>query len=244
MHASNHRHAVSQVSPSDAQLRTRIQEQMHRHGEVDATKIGVVVRGGEVLLWGSVASEHERTLAGQIASRLTARTSVINHIQLTLQGTPRLNYGRDDFVIAASPAWQLQNATVTLHLGDKTFTNPRIAAFGQEPMLVNFDGIAEFGNRMGVADERDVAVTIKYPNSAPVKLTLKSGGVTVAPVEGLGLGLAGRPHPIYRVTSLEQNDLRLSLRTGPSAEFTDAVVPVLPEDGESGDSEPKSPGSR
>jgi len=55
---------------------------MHHHGEVDATKIGVVVRGGEVVLWGSVASEHERTLAGQIAARLTARTPVINHIQV------------------------------------------------------------------------------------------------------------------------------------------------------------------
>ncbi len=55
---------------------------MHCHGEVDATKIGIVVRGGEVLLWGSVASEHERTLAGQIAKRLTARSSVINHIQV------------------------------------------------------------------------------------------------------------------------------------------------------------------
>ncbi|MEI9938925.1 MAG: BON domain-containing protein [Pseudomonadota bacterium] len=82
MQTSNPRSGASQVSPSDAQLRSRIQEQMHRHGEVDATKIGIVVRGGEVLLWGSVASEHERTLAGQIAGRLTARTSVINHIQV------------------------------------------------------------------------------------------------------------------------------------------------------------------
>ena len=55
---------------------------MHRHGEVDATKIGIVVRGGQVLLWGSVASEHERSLAGQIAGRITARSSVINHIQV------------------------------------------------------------------------------------------------------------------------------------------------------------------
>jgi osmotically-inducible protein OsmY len=82
MHASNDRRGVSQVSPSDSELRARIQEQMHGHGGVDATKIGVVVRGGEVLLWGSVASENERTLAGQIARRLTARNSVINHIQV------------------------------------------------------------------------------------------------------------------------------------------------------------------
>lgn len=82
MHPSNQRSRVSQVSPADAQLRNRIQEEMHRHGEVDATKIGIVVRGGEVLLWGSVASEHERALAGQIAARLTARSAVINHVQV------------------------------------------------------------------------------------------------------------------------------------------------------------------
>ena len=40
------------------------------------------LRGGQVLLWGSVASEHERSLAGEIASRLTGRTAVINHIQV------------------------------------------------------------------------------------------------------------------------------------------------------------------
>jgi osmotically-inducible protein OsmY len=68
-------------------MRARIEEQMQRNGGVDATKIGVVVRGGQVLLWGSVASEHERSLAGQIAARLTARTSVINHIQV-FRSTP------------------------------------------------------------------------------------------------------------------------------------------------------------
>ncbi len=82
MHTSNQLSGVSQVSPSDLQLRGRIQEQMHRQGEVDATKIGVVVRGGEVVLWGSVASEQERTLAAQIAARLTKRSAVINHIQV------------------------------------------------------------------------------------------------------------------------------------------------------------------
>jgi len=82
MHTPHHSFGVNQVFPTDTQLRSRIENEMRRHGEVDAAKIGVVVRGGEVLLWGSVASEHERTLAGQIAARLTARTAVINHIQV------------------------------------------------------------------------------------------------------------------------------------------------------------------
>ena len=82
MHTSHPHPEVSQISPADTQLRARIEAQMHSHGQVDATKIGIVVRGGQVLLWGSVASEHERTLAGEIAAQLTGRTAVINHIQV------------------------------------------------------------------------------------------------------------------------------------------------------------------
>ena len=82
MHTSQQQPGQVQVSPADAALRARIEQEMHRHGQVDASKIGIVVRGGEVLLWGSVASEHERSLAGEIAARITARTAVINHIQV------------------------------------------------------------------------------------------------------------------------------------------------------------------
>ena len=80
-HNQDHSRA-SQISPADAQLRSQIEDRMRQHGQVDATKIGIVVRGGQVLLWGSVASEHERSLAGAIASQLTGRTAVINHIQV------------------------------------------------------------------------------------------------------------------------------------------------------------------
>ncbi len=82
MHSTTSGERANQISPADAQLRSRIQEQMHGHGQVDASKIGIVVRGGQVLLWGSVASEHERTLAGEIAAHITGRTAVINHIQV------------------------------------------------------------------------------------------------------------------------------------------------------------------
>jgi len=155
---------------------------------------------------------------------------VVDQIQMTMQGVPRLNFGRDDFVITASPTWQLQNASIALHLGDQTFTNPRLIA-GRDSLLVSFDGITEFGS---AADDREVAVTVKYPDSKPVRLTLKAG-MAGTPAEGLAaLNLTGRNYPQYRVSALEQNDLRLSLRSGPSAEITEIVVPsakALPESG-------------
>lgn len=163
------------------------------------------------------------------AAKLSPATPqpVVEQIQLTMQGTPRLNLGRDDFLLSASPAWQLQNANVALHLGDKTFTNPRFTP-GRDSMLISFDGIAEFGGPIAANhDDREVAITIKYPHSAPVRLTLKSGGTAIAPGDPLAsLALATRVYPVYRATSLEQNDLRLSLHTGPSAQITDIMVPV------------------
>ena len=153
---------------------------------------------------------------------------VSDQLQSSLQGTPRLVFGKDDFVLSASPTWHLQTATIALHIGDKTFTSPRVAA-GRDAMLISFDGIAEFGGPLAPnQDDREIAVTIKYPDSAPVKLTLKArGGDSRSSTDGVGgVSLSSRQHPVYRVSALEQNDVKLSLRNGPSADITDVLVPV------------------
>ncbi len=75
-------HLNSGYEAREAQLRDRILEQLARHGQLDATKIGVVVRRSQILLWGSVASEFERTLAGEIAAKSGDKLHVINHIHV------------------------------------------------------------------------------------------------------------------------------------------------------------------
>jgi osmotically-inducible protein OsmY len=82
MHTADEWARTHDMAPSDAELRARIQEKIKEHGQVDASKIGIVVRGGQVLLWGSVASVSERTIAGEIAAQVADRTAVINHIHV------------------------------------------------------------------------------------------------------------------------------------------------------------------
>ena len=143
--------------------------------------------------------------------------AVIDHLTTSLQGTPRLNIGRDDFVIAVSPAWQLQNAAVSLHWDDRSFSSPRVTA-GHDSLLLSFDGIAEFGGLLALnQDNHDVALSIKYPDAAPLKLVLKSKGDSSKSHDISNITLVGRRHPVYRVASLEQNDFRLSLRTANSS---------------------------
>jgi osmotically-inducible protein OsmY len=81
MHISNGKSPVNQPE-SETRLRERIHDQLKRHGRVDASKFGIVVRKGQVLLWGSVGSERERTTAAEIAADIAGRLNVINHIHV------------------------------------------------------------------------------------------------------------------------------------------------------------------
>lgn len=148
--------------------------------------------------------------------------SVIDHLTTSLQGTPRMNLGRDDFVIAVSPAWQLQHAAVSLQWGDRNFSQPRVAA-GRDSLLLSFDGVAEMGGLMASAyDHQDVSLTIRYPDAAPLKLVLKTRFDDSKTSELANIPLVSRRHPIFRVSSLEQNEFRLSLRT--------AALPIVGTD--------------
>jgi osmotically-inducible protein OsmY len=82
MHTADERARTHEMAPEDAKLRARVQQALKAHGHLDATKIGVVVRDGQVLLWGSVATPNERSLAGEITARVVDRTVIINHIQV------------------------------------------------------------------------------------------------------------------------------------------------------------------
>lgn len=151
---------------------------------------------------------------------------VIDQLTTSLQGTPRFNLGRDDFVVAADPTWKIQNATVTLQWGDRKFSNPRVTG-GRDSLLLSFDGIAEFGNPLTWSHgENDVSLTIKYANEAPLKLVLKSKEMSKSH-DIANLTLVGRRHPIYQIVSFEQNEVRLSLRQSlPTTDPLDVSAPV------------------
>ena len=173
-----------------------------------------------------IPARHLLMCAAKIGQR-DLPLSVADQLTTSLQGTPRMNLGRDDFVVAVSPSWQIQSAAVTLHWGEKTFANPRVTG-GRDSVLLSFDGIAEFSNPLSPIHEKgEVSLSIKYPDSAPLKLVLKSKNESSRSLELANLPIVGRRHPVYRVVSLEQNEMRLSLLpdTGAIPSF-DAKAPA------------------
>jgi osmotically-inducible protein OsmY len=82
MHQTQHDNPTEEPGNDEARLHEQIREQLKHHARIDATKIGIVVRKSQVLLWGSVASEFERTAAGDVAASVAGRRNVINHIHV------------------------------------------------------------------------------------------------------------------------------------------------------------------
>jgi len=132
-------------------------------------------------------------------------------LQRTLQATPRFNLGRDDLVIQAAGNWRLQNAVLTLQYGDQTFTQPRLN-LQRDVVAASFDGVAEFSR---IGDVQDAVLTIQYPDAPAVKLTLQVTGLDPSAVDAMPpLALATRRYPVYRITTIEQDQHRLSLGGG------------------------------
>ena len=175
-------------------------------------KVKLAERLGDAEWIKGIPAQHLLLCAAKLGQTHTPAT-VIDHLTSSLQGTPRLNLGRDDFVIAVSPSWRLQNAAVSLQWGDKHFTSPRIAS-NRDSLLLSFDGIAEMGGFIGTVHERqDVVLTVTYPEASPIKLVLNSkSDEPRLPHEITRIPYVTRRHPVYRVLTLEQNDFRLSLR--------------------------------
>jgi hypothetical protein len=132
-------------------------------------------------------------------------------LQRTLQATPRFNLGRDDLVVQAGANWRLQQATLTLQLGEVTLTQPRLSV-QRDVVSASFDGVAEFSR---ATEAQDAVLTIQYPDAPAVKLTLQVTGLDPSLLESVPpLVLTTRRYPVYRVTAVEQDQNRLSLHHG------------------------------
>lgn len=129
-------------------------------------------------------------------------------LQKTIQAVPRYNFGRDDLIVQAAGNWRLQQAVLTLRYGEQIVTEPKITVQG-DTVAASFEGVAEF-SRPGEVHE--AVLTIQYADAPAVKVTLQVQGAEPGTVEvAAPLWLSQRRWPVYRLSSIEQDQHRLSL---------------------------------
>ncbi|OYW20141.1 MAG: hypothetical protein B7Z55_07725 [Planctomycetales bacterium 12-60-4] len=177
-----------------------------------------------------IVKELPARLLAQCAEQLGETNSpplLAQVLERSLQASPRYNLGRDDLVIQATSNWQLERAKIRLTWGDGAFVNPRLAT-QNDATIATFEGIGEFSALGGRSESRELTLTLDYPDSAPLKLTLHISGSDPSVMENATSALlAGRRYPVYRVARYEQDNLKLSLQAGTVRNLGNTEVPVI-----------------
>jgi hypothetical protein len=141
--------------------------------------------------------------------------AVLARLQNSLRATTRLNFGRDDVLIAASPQWQIQQAQqITLHWGDQTYSKPRLTNTSTG-LLVGFEGITELGGPLqsaaSNAEPEQLALSLTFPELPPIRIGLsRRYPEFIATGETTPARLTARRQPVYRMTSFQQETQLLS----------------------------------
>ena len=98
--------ATATLAPPDLQLRDRVLQQLGWDSQVDASGIGVAVRGGVVTLSGAIDSYAGKLAAERAVKRVRGVRAVANDLQVTLR------HPRSDTDIATDAARALETHLV------------------------------------------------------------------------------------------------------------------------------------
>jgi tetratricopeptide (TPR) repeat protein len=90
----------------------------------------------------------------------------------SLYGYPSVRFGRNGMVLLASPSWKLENARLTLNVGNRTFSQPEMNRTKHHVQLSfrQSAGIANMVNRN--SGRSSMTLSIKYPQMQEIRLQL------------------------------------------------------------------------
>ena len=72
---------------SDDRIREEVSDELMAHGDIDASEIEVDVKGGEVILKGTVDSREAKRMAEDVAERIQGVRDVTNQIRVSKSGS-------------------------------------------------------------------------------------------------------------------------------------------------------------
>lgn len=159
-------------------------------------------------------------------------SAVTNTLTASLLAAPRLGLGRDDFVLTASPAWQLGTAQVTMQWGGQAFHTPRLVAGRDNWVQARFDGIFDWGGPLATLPENlETSITVKYPDAGTVRLVLRhnTDGTRTASVGAIQAASASstpRQSGVFRIASIELDGAQVALNG--QRQRTSSPVVLLP----------------
>jgi tetratricopeptide (TPR) repeat protein len=151
--------------------------------------------------------------AGLLGSEMMPENATAQLAQ-SMYGFVNLRLGHDDFSIVASPGWQLVNADMTLYIGDRELTSPRVNSNGQR-IEARFVNIGELRQPNSERAGRPIELALKWENTPEVRLELNVGTLANpafrSPKFVAQFGIAPKRDSRFRLSSVEIGNVRLSM---------------------------------
>lgn len=136
---------------------------------------------------------------------------VLRTVFASLQGQPRVQFGRDDFILRASSAWMLHLASLNVIYQGNELANPEVTSTGTHYQL-RYAGGFEWGSPLNrTPDNMRFEVRLTYPDQTVIRMVLQPGPVDDSLLPPMAPRVASTP-PL-RITAIEVGDARTPERS-------------------------------
>jgi hypothetical protein len=147
--------------------------------------------------------------------------AVTQMVARSIEGRPRRNFATDDFVITATPSWQLDRAEARLIYNGRTIpvTEPFLTESAHQ---LRFATPRDWSNPLAIGEEPQLAVELTYPDKTCIRISF-DGKVSKLPVDLPSARMSVQP-PL-RLSTIDVDDERLTI-TADAENETWEIVPV------------------
>ena len=138
---------------------------------------------------------------------------VLRTVFASLQGQPRVRFGRDDFVLQASSAWMLHLASLNVVYQDEELSNPEVTSNGEYYQL-RYAGRFDWGSPLNrTPDDMRFEVRLTYPDHTVIRMVLQPGAGAAAGSVLQSVTSRANGMPPLRISAIEVGDERVPERS-------------------------------
>ncbi|MEZ6050568.1 MAG: hypothetical protein R3B91_19745 [Planctomycetaceae bacterium] len=148
-------------------------------------------------------------------------THVTQLVAQSIQGQARMTFGADDFLLTATPAWQLNLAEAKLISNGKTIAQADVQ-YGHQAHQLRFPAPQDWGTPLAPDGSTEVALEITYPDDTKIRLNFDGTASTTSRSTAIVAGTYS-----MQVSGIEVDDSRLTMHTAayrPSEETTEVAT--------------------
>ncbi len=150
--------------------------------------------------------------AAKLGSDVTPE-HVLQTVFASLEGQPRVQFGRDDFILRASSAWMLHLASLNVVYQGEELASPEVTSNGAHYQL-RYAGRFDWGSPLNhTPDDMRFEVRLTYPDQTVIRMVLQPGVDAAASSVLESVTTRTNGMPPLQISAIEVGDARIPERS-------------------------------